>query len=451
LELAGSVQQGGTVKLRGALVVVLAVLLGVSPATGQDPPPPSFATVVEAVAPAVVTIVAAARTAPGPAPEGDDPDPDVDVDGDDARGSGVIVDPTGVVVTNAHIASSAALEVITTDGRRHRPTRVAVDARSNLAVLTIGDGTAAFAAARLGDSDRMRIGDWVVAIGAPLGLETTVTAGVVSARARDSIGPDAPDYLLTSAVLRPGNSGGPLVDVRGEVVGINTVFASELAGIAFTIPSNVARTVVPELVERGRVRRASLGLVTQKLTPELADALDTGRSTGLLVADVFPGGPAAAAGLAPGDLLLSFDGDPLRLRTDLARRLQQARPGQPVTLRVRRRDGGERTVPITLTEEPDSIPTSLMGRRLPRLACEVRGLTPDLGVVVSRVDRPGDGGLRPGDVIRELNHVPVRTVADVVRVTARLRQGDPVAVLVQRGRLAVYVALTAGVAPRQAR
>ena len=175
------------------------------------------------------------------------------------------------MLTNAHVADAGVpIEVVTRDGGHYRPTRVAIDARSNLAVLIIGDGTVTFPHARLGDSDRAQVGDWVVAIGTPGGLQTTVTAGIISARARDSGGPEVPDYIQTSAVLRAGSSGGPLVDLAGEVVGINTVFAFESIGLAFTIPSNTARRVASQLVATGRVSRPALGVVTQVLTPELA-------------------------------------------------------------------------------------------------------------------------------------------------------------------------------------
>ena len=198
------------------------------PAVGQRGVPPSFAAIVEAVAPAVVTISALAE--PGRA------DSEASAEDDDRGnagpiGSGVIIDPRGVVLTNAHLAEAGVpIEVLTSNGGRYRPTRVAIDARSNLAVLIIGDGTLTFPHARLADSDQARVGDWVVAIGTPGGLQTTVTAGVISARPRDSGGPEVPDYIQTSAVLRAGSSGGPLVDLAGEVVGINTVFAFETIG-----------------------------------------------------------------------------------------------------------------------------------------------------------------------------------------------------------------------------
>jgi S1-C subfamily serine protease len=243
--------------------------------------------------------------------------------------------------------------------------------------------------------------------------------------------------------VRFGSTGGPLVDVTGGVIGINTVFAFERAGLAFTIPSNVARAVVPQLLEHGRVTRASLGVMIQDLTPELARALKLERATpGLLVGDVIPDGPAAATGIQPGDVLLAFDDRPLLARSDLPRALQGSRPGQEVVVHVRRRDGREATVTARLIEDRDATPTSLVTYRLPQLGCDVRSLTPDLGVVVSRTDQPAlESGLHAGDIVRELNHEAVRTVRDVARIADRLRPGQVVAMLVQRGRYAVYVAL----------
>ena len=424
------------------IVTLLAVGLTAGPATGQREPPPTFATIVATVAPAVVTITAVAEPKPldGDLAPRDEPDED-----QGPIGSGVIIDPKGVVLTNAHVAEAArSIEVVTGDGRRYRPTRIAIDLRSDLAVLIIGDGTATFPHARLADSDRARVGDWVVAIGTPLGLQTTVTAGIISARARDSGAADAPDYLQTSAVLRDGSSGGPLVNVDGEVVGINTIFALEAVGLAFTIPSNTARVVAAQLVDKGRVSRPWLGVLTQALTPELARALATGTSAGLLVADVVPASPGAAAGLRSGDLLLAFETRRLLVRTDLARALGDARAGQVVTLQVRRRDGTVHSVTVTLVEERDEAPSSLVTLRVPELGCEVRSITPDLGVVVIRVDaQAAAAGVRPGDVVREINSAPVRTVGDLARLADRLRAGQHVALLVQRGRAATYLALTA--------
>jgi serine protease Do len=425
-----------------SVTTALLVGLGTGPALAQRGAPPTFATIVQAVAPAVVTIASVVEPKTAPAELQDDEEPEEA----GPIGSGVIIDPKGVVLTNAHVAdAAAAIEVVTSDGRRYQPTRILIDGRSDLAVLVIGDGTATFPFARLADSDRARVGDWVVAIGTPHGLQTTVTAGIISARGGEGTGLLGPDYIQTSAVLRFGSSGGPLVNLDGEIVGINTVFAFEVAGLAFTIPSNVARAVAAQLLENGRVSRPWLGLVTQALTPELTRGLALGTSTGLLVSDVLAASPGAAAGLRPGDLVMMLDARRLLARVDLMRALAQARAGQAVTLQVRRRDGTVHTLLVTLGEERDAAPSSLATYRVPELGCVVRSLTPDLGVSVVQVEaRAGTDGLRAGDIVREVNNARVRTIADFARVVDRLRAGDPVAVLVQRGALATYVALKAG-------
>jgi S1-C subfamily serine protease len=432
--------------IRGVVLTIAILLvpgLSAGPALAQHGAPPSFATVVDGVVPAVVVINAVAEPKTAPAELLQD-----DEESEEAGpiGSGVIIDPKGVVLTNAHVADAAVgIEVVTGDGRRYRPTRTLIDGRSDLAVLVIGDGTTTFPFARLGDSDRARVGDWVLAIGTPHGLQATVTAGIISGRGGEGAGPLGADYIQTSAALRFGSSGGPLVNLDGEVVGINTVLAFEAAGLAFTVPSNTARAVAAQLLEKGRVSRPWLGLVMQAVTPELALGLALGTSTGLLVSDVLPASPGAAAGLRPGDLVTMLDGHRLLVRVDLTRALGESRSGQAITLHVRRRDGIVHTLSVTLGEERDTPPTSLTTYRVPELGCVVRNLTPDLGVSVVRVDGPGGAdGLRPGDIVREVNSARVRTMADFARLVDRLRAGDRVALLVQRGPLATYVALKAG-------
>ncbi len=435
-----------------ALALTAAPVHGAAPAQGAAmAPPPSFATVVAAVLPAVVTIVAV------PPPGGVGPDDEEDEDMPRARaiGAGVIVDPAGVVVTNAHVVRGVAVEILTSDGRRYRPRRTALDGRSDLAIVVIGDGTQRFPSARFGDSDALRVGDWVVAMGASFGQEPSVTAGIISARARaeDAGLPDR-DYLQTTAVMEAGNSGGPLVSLEGEVIGINLVALLEGTGIAFTIPSSTARHVVAELVAHGRVTRAELGMITQPVTAELARAFGLAETAGLLVADVVRGGPAAQAGVRPGDVVRGLEHETIRTRADLARALRPLTPGRTVALLVRRRGGGEETVRVTLGREDDRLVTSLPGLRVTALGLEVRGVTPELGVVVTRVDREGAagaGGLRPGDVVREVDHTAVSGMREFAGLADRLRPGQTVAFLVQRGPVGLYVAVVVATPEHAAR
>ena len=327
------------------------------------------------------------------------------------------------MLTNAHVADAAtAIEVVTSDGRRYRPTRIVIDARSDLAVLVIGDGLTTFPFARLADSDRARVGDWVVAIGTPSGLRTTVTAGIISARGGEGAGPLGPAYLQTSAVLRFGSSGGPLVNLDGEIVGINTVFAFEVAGLAFTIPSNMARAVAAQLLENGRVSRPWLGLVTQALTPELARAWRSETSTGLLdlrCAPRQPGRRRRTACRRPRHDARRAAAAGARRPRARARAGARGPGGDPAGLR---RDGSVHTLPVTLGEERDAAPSSLRTYRVPELGCVVRSLTPDLGVSIVQRGRAGRyRRLRAGDIVREINRTRVRTIADFAQVVDRLR------------------------------
>ena len=191
-------------------------------------------------------------------------------------GSGVIVDATGIALTNAHVVENAKdIEVVTLDGNKHRAKLVGLDKKTDLAVLKLDDGKGAFSYARLGDSDRMQVGDWVIAVGSPFGLQSTVTAGIISAKARQLGQGPFDDFIQTDAAINPGNSGGPLVNMQGEIIGINTAIVAGGTGIGFAIPSNLARKIYTELNAKGKVTRGWLGVSIQPLTPELAKSFGT--------------------------------------------------------------------------------------------------------------------------------------------------------------------------------
>src|SRR5260370_22024206 len=218
-------------------------------------------------------------------------------------GSGVIVDPTGIALTNAHVVEKATeIEVVTLDGGKHKAKIVGLDKKTDLAVLKLDDGKGSFKYARLGDSDRIQVGDWVLAVGSPFGLQATVTAGIISAKARQLDQGPFDDFLHTDAAINPGNSGGPLVNMQGEVIGINTAIVAGGSGIGFAIPSNMARKIYTELRDKGRVTRGWLGVSIQPLTPDLAREFGTRDAKGGLVHEVVPGRPAAPAGLHRRDL-----------------------------------------------------------------------------------------------------------------------------------------------------
>jgi serine protease Do len=374
-------------------------------------------------------------------------------------GSGVIVDPSGIALTNAHVVDSARdIEVVTLDGNKHKAKIVGLDKKTDLAVLKLDDGKGAFNHARLGDSDKMQVGDWVIAVGSPFGLQSTVTAGIISAKARQ-LGQGAfDDYIQTDAAINPGNSGGPLVNMQGEVIGINTAIVAGGTGIGFAIPSNLARKIYTEIHAKGKVTRGWLGVSIQPLTPELAKSFGTKDSKGVLISDVIPDSPAAKAGIQPGDILLEFEGKKMESPGDLQRAVGLTSPGTSAKMRVLR-EKGERTVEVKIAEASDEREAAarLGSRGSSSLGMEIRPITPDIarqlgvrsteGVVVARVDDEspaGAAGVQRGDVIREINRQKIKTVGDFEKATKDLKEGDRLTVLLQRGTMSLYVAFTVG-------
>jgi serine protease Do len=373
-------------------------------------------------------------------------------------GSGVIVDSSGIVLTNAHVVDRATeIEAVTADGKKHRAQVVGVDRRTDLAVLKL-QGGGPYPAATLGDSDKLKVGDWVLAIGSPFGLQQTVTAGIISAKGR-SIGQGPfDDFLQTDAAINPGNSGGPLVNMSGEVVGINSAIASrtgQYAGVGFSIPSNMAKRIYTELAAKGKVTRGWLGVSIQPLTPELAKSFGLKDEKGVLISDVVQDSPAERAGIAAGDIVVEFDGKKVDTPQDLQKAVAATVPGKGVPLKVWR-DKSEKKLEIKIGETPDetvALKSTNKGRSL--LGLDVRPVTPDIarqlnlrggeGVVIFSVEddsAAAEAGLQRGDVIREVNRQRVRSVQDFDRATRDVKEGDRVTVLLQRGQQSLYVAFT---------
>ena len=310
----------------------------------------TFARLAEAVKPAVIN-VSVKRTASAPSQR----DPFSEAPDREPRrgiGSGVIIDPSGLALTNAHVVDGARqVEVTMLDGTTHRATVVGVDKKTDLAVVRIeGDGKK-FPFLPLADSSAVHVGDWVIAVGSPFGLQSTVTSGIVSAKARHIGSGPYDDYLQTDAAINPGNSGGPLVNMRGEVIGINTAIVRGGSGIGFAIPADMARRVATQLVETGKVTRGWLGVVMQPLTSELAPSFGAKGKKGALIADVVADSPAAAAGLKAGDLVVAVNGRNVTEPGDIARSVGLAAPGDTATLTVWR-DNAQRQVRVILGEAP---------------------------------------------------------------------------------------------------
>ncbi len=365
------------------------------------------------------------------------------------------MDPSGIALTNAHVIEHAAdIEVITADGKKHKAKVVGVDKRTDLAVLRL-QGGGPYPAAALGDSDKINVGDWVLAIGSPFGLEQTVTAGIISAKGR-MIGQGPFDnFLQTDAAINPGNSGGPLINMNGEVIGINTAIVAGGQGIGFAIPINMAKRIYTELVARGKVSRGWLGVSVQPLTAELAKSFGAKGDKGVLIADVVQDSPANQAGLQAGDIILELDGKKVEGPADLQRAVGLASPGKTVQVKVWR-EQAERQLEIKLAETPDerqALRSAVKGKTL--LGLEVRPISPEMarqlglrnaeGVLVAGVQdgSPADeAGVQRGDIIRELNRQRIKGLDDFERLSRNLKPGDRVTVLLQRGPMSLYVAFT---------
>lgn len=281
------------------------------------------------------------------APEAEDP-PSREIV---SAGSGVIVDgDEGYILTNHHvIADAEEIRVTLVDGRWFEASRIGSDPDTDVAVLRIG--ASGLEQIRFADSERLRVGDFVVAIGNPFGLGQTVTSGIVSALGRTGLMPEGyEDFIQTDASINPGNSGGALVDSRGRLVGLNSAIlapSGSNVGIGFAVPSNIARNVMVQLVQHGEVRRGRLGLLVQTLTPDLADAMDLPRGAGALVSQVAPSSPAERAGIVRGDVIVSMDGEPVRSSADLRARVGMLPVGREVSLGVLH-EGTERVVRVVV-------------------------------------------------------------------------------------------------------
>jgi serine protease Do len=432
----------------------------------------TFAKVAEAIKPAVININTLSKSGPGGGPGGRTPFEEFFGEeffrrffGDSPEripqrslGSGVIVDPSGIALTNAHVVEKATdIEVVTVEGAKHRAKVIGLDKKTDLAVLRLDDGKGSFKYARLGDSERMQVGDWVIAVGSPFGLQSTVTAGIISAKARQIGQGPFDDFLQTDAAINPGNSGGPLVNMQGEVIGINTAIVAGGSGIGFAIPINMAKKIYTELVAKGRVSRGWLGVSIQPLTPELAKSFGARDTKGVLISDVVADSPASKSGLKSGDVLLEFNGKKMEAPADLQRAVGLSSPNQDAKIKVLR-DQSERTLEIKIGEAPEERAEAKATngtRGKATLGLDVRAVTPEIarqlnlpspeGVVVARVEdasAAAEAGVQRGDVIREINRQRVRTMADFERLTKDAKEGDRLTVLLQRGQMSLYVAFS---------
>ena len=265
-------------------------------------------------------------------------------------GSGFIIDPSGLIVTNNHVVEGAdKITVKLFGGQELQATIKGRDSKTDLALIQITNPPANLPSLKLGDSDAVRVGDWVMAVGNPFGLSHTVTQGIISAKSRVIGAGPYDNFLQTDASINPGNSGGPLLNLQGEVVGINTAILASGQGIGFAIPSNMAKWVIPQLKAKGKVTRGMLGVEVQNVTPDLAKSFGMSEAKGALVAEVNPGSPAEKAGIKRGDIIIEFNGHPIQEMNDLPRLVADTAPGTKASVKVLR-DGKEKTFNVTVSE-----------------------------------------------------------------------------------------------------
>ena len=340
-------------------------------------------------------------------------------------GSGVIVDKEGYILTNNHVIEGAdKVKVRLHDGREFTATMKGQDSRTDLAVLHIKAKDLPLAT--LGDSDKLDVGEWAIAIGSPFGLEHTVTVGVISAKGRSGLGTGTyEDFIQTDASINPGNSGGPLINIDGEVIGINAMIIQPGTGIGFAIPINMAKQILNDLIKTGKVVRPWLGISVQDLTPEMMEHFKIKEKEGVLVGQVYSGTGAEKAGLASGDIIKSVDDKPVKNVNELVKEIQKKKVGQNVKLNILR-DGKPMTFEITTSAMPDKAELQKERESEEKLGARVQELTPQLaaryqisgikhGVVVISVE---DGsladeiGLQEGDVILEINRKKIDKMKD---------------------------------------
>ncbi len=381
--------------------------------------------------------------------------PDPSPDQPRSLGSGFIISEDGYIVTNNHVIGEAdKITVRLSDEEEYQATVIGSDQRTDLALIKI-EPSSKLTAIPLGDSEALQVGDWVMAIGNPFGLEQTVTVGIVSAKGRVIGAGPYDDFIQTDASINPGNSGGPLLNLQGEVVGINSAIFSRGGGnigIGFAIPIGQARSIIAQLRESGKVTRGWLGVMIQPVTKELADSFGLEEPKGALIAEVTEGSPAQRSGLERGDVITAFNGQTINDSRDLPALVADAQVGSEAEVRLLR-GGQEKDVSVKLGELPEQL-----ARRRPAQeswGMTVANITPDIarqfqldtarkGVIVTAVE-PGSpaatAGIQPGDLIEEVNRKTITSIDEFSRAIADLKDDDTLLILARRGTFTSFFAL----------
>jgi len=370
-------------------------------------------------------------------------------------GSGFIMSQEGYILTNNHVVEDAdQIKVKLANGKEYDGKVVGRDPKTDLALVKI-DGAPDLHPLKLGNSEEIKVGSWVVAIGSPFGLEQTVTAGIVSAKGRVIGSGPYDNFIQTDASINPGNSGGPLINMKGEVIGINTAIIASGQGIGFAIPINMAKDIAPQLQDKGHVTRGWLGVSIQEMTPELAKSMGLKEKKGALVAQVVTGSPAEKAGIEQGDVIVEFDGKEVADSKDLPRIVASTSVGKSVTVKLSR-EGKVTDRQVKLGEmEEKGVEMSKVPSSHKALGIAVQNLTPEIakelgvkksaGVVVTRVEPESpaaEAGIQPGDVIQEVNRKPVKNVEDFVQKVEKAKDKDSILLFIQRGQNSLFAAVT---------
>jgi len=458
--------------IRGIFLTLLASLMLVFP---QGPAlaksgPPDFAELAKKLKPSVVNIgtektVKTQRRQPRPfggSPFGSDPfqefferffeDQMPQNYKQRSLGSGFVISEDGYILTNNHVVDGADdIRVKFDDGRELKGEVKGTDPKLDLALIKV-TANGKLHVAELGDSDAIQVGEWVMAIGNPFGLAETVTAGIISAKGRVIGSGPYDDFIQTDASINPGNSGGPLFNAKGEVIGINTAIVAGGQGIGFAIPVNMAKSIIPQLRETGKVARGWLGVSIQPVTRELSQAFGLEDERGALVSEVTPESPAQKAGIRAGDVIVEFDGKAIKEMNDLPRIVAGTSAGKKVEIKVLREKKSETVsavIDIMKEGEEGSSPLegSMLGIAVAEITRELAAtyrLKDTSGVIVTDVRLDGLGmkaGIQRGDVIREINGIQVANVADYEKAVSAVKKGGTLRVLLRRGGSNRFVAI----------
>lgn len=369
-------------------------------------------------------------------------------------GSGFIISQDGYIFTNNHVIEQAdKILVKLSDGKEYEAKVIGRDAKTDIALIKIKP-TDNLPVADIGDSDKVRVGDWVVAIGNPFGLEQTVTAGIVSAKGRVIGAGPYDNFIQTDASINPGNSGGPLFNMEGKVIGINTAIIAQGQGIGFAIPISMAKAILPDLKTKGKVTRGWLGVSVQDITEEIAKNMKLKERSGALIADVFKGDPADKAGLKAGDVIVEINGKKIKDTHELLLLIAGLRVGEQIKVKFIR-DGQEKTVSITVAERKDQPEIAAADGTGGAYGMSVQEITPEIakhlglsvkgGVIVVDVQEGSvaeEVGIQPQDIILQVNKAKINSLKDYVREIQKGSEKGSILLLIKRGKATFFVPLT---------